>query len=284
MKDEIDKDELGERIKKIRSSLGQTAEVFGKNFDPPANRSLVSSWENGRYVPGPSRVKKIAELGGISVDELLHGSKEGFIKRVLAADIDEGGRFYSALIDLLTRTTNLYDIEGAIFLDKQGKPYPYEEMPQKEFEAKQKMARKYVDENIIGINASIIPNGEFSFEPKDVINKALLYIDMEKTGNLNTFEGQYFNYRKNINDVIPTSIGYQSIEEWKKFYESYEIKFLVDMKERGFPVDEIDPEVTAYKRAVDTFFQNKLMNQAQEFKESIEELYIQYKNELSKYD
>lgn len=73
MKDEINKDELGKRIKKIRSNLGQTAEVFGQNFDPPANRSLVSSWENGRYVPGPSRVKKIAKLADISVNELLYG-------------------------------------------------------------------------------------------------------------------------------------------------------------------------------------------------------------------
>lgn len=72
--DDINKDELGTRIKGVRSNLGQTAEAFGKNFDPVANRSLVSAWENGRYVPGPARVKKIAELADISVNELLHGN------------------------------------------------------------------------------------------------------------------------------------------------------------------------------------------------------------------
>ena len=62
----------GERIKDIRLELGETLEDFGKRFDPPANRSLVSGWENGRYLPSPERLKVIAELGGISVHELIY--------------------------------------------------------------------------------------------------------------------------------------------------------------------------------------------------------------------
>ena len=62
----------GERIKDIRLELGETLEEFGKRFNPPANRSLVSGWENGRYLPSPERLKVIAELGGISVRELIY--------------------------------------------------------------------------------------------------------------------------------------------------------------------------------------------------------------------
>lgn len=70
-KTELDKIEVGKRIKEIRLSLGETAEVFGKHFDPPANRGLVSGWENGRYLPSPERLKVIAELGKISVIDLI---------------------------------------------------------------------------------------------------------------------------------------------------------------------------------------------------------------------
>ena len=73
----------GERIKDIRLELGETLEEFGKMFDPPANRSLVSGWENGRYLPSPERLKKIAELGGMTVKELISAHSVGErIKRI----------------------------------------------------------------------------------------------------------------------------------------------------------------------------------------------------------
>lgn len=70
---EVNKKDLGARIKKIRLASGETAEQFGHHFEPEANRSLVSAWENGRYKPSPERLKKIAELGNTTVDKLLHG-------------------------------------------------------------------------------------------------------------------------------------------------------------------------------------------------------------------
>lgn len=67
----------GERIKYIRLELGETLEQFGKRFDPPANRSLVSGWENGRYLPSPKRLKVISELGGIQVEDLVSTNSIG---------------------------------------------------------------------------------------------------------------------------------------------------------------------------------------------------------------
>lgn len=61
----------GERIKNIRLELGLTMEAFGKLLD--TNKSAVNNWEKGYNQPNKERLKKIAELGGISVVELLGG-------------------------------------------------------------------------------------------------------------------------------------------------------------------------------------------------------------------
>ena len=73
----------GEQIKSIRLELGETLEEFGKRFNPPANRSLVSGWENNRYLPSPERLKEIAEIGGIPVKDLVSTHSVGErIKRI----------------------------------------------------------------------------------------------------------------------------------------------------------------------------------------------------------
>ena len=71
----IDMKALGRRIRVIRKSKGLTMEEFGKLAND-AHKSLVSKWESGGFQPNPERTKKIAEIGGISVDELLHGKDE----------------------------------------------------------------------------------------------------------------------------------------------------------------------------------------------------------------
>ena len=73
----------GEQIKSIRLELGETLEEFGKRFNPPANRSLVSGWENNRYTPNPERLKVIAEIGGMPVKDLISTHSLGErIKRI----------------------------------------------------------------------------------------------------------------------------------------------------------------------------------------------------------
>lgn len=62
---------VGERIKSIRLNLGLSTEKFATLFNPPASKGTVSKWENGRYLPNNTRLKRIAELGHISVDELI---------------------------------------------------------------------------------------------------------------------------------------------------------------------------------------------------------------------
>lgn len=86
---DIDKKALGQRIKSVRKAKGLTLEEFGKLFDSPASRGVVSNWESGNNVPNNERLKIIAELGEISVDELLYGNLESFVYGLYMDILDE---------------------------------------------------------------------------------------------------------------------------------------------------------------------------------------------------
>lgn len=60
---------LGERIKKIRKKLGMSQLEFSKAIG--ATKSAVSNWENGYNAPNNERLKAIAEMGGVSVEDML---------------------------------------------------------------------------------------------------------------------------------------------------------------------------------------------------------------------
>ena len=55
--------------------MGITMEEFGELFDPPASKSIVSRWEKGVSVPNNRRMKRIAELGGVTVADLIIDNK-----------------------------------------------------------------------------------------------------------------------------------------------------------------------------------------------------------------
>lgn len=65
--------EIGSRIKSIRISQGLSMEEFGKKFEPKATKGTVSNWENGNYLPNNERLKRIAELGEVTMTYLLEG-------------------------------------------------------------------------------------------------------------------------------------------------------------------------------------------------------------------
>lgn len=68
----LDKKAVGLRIKTIRQEKGMTLEEFGKLFG--AGKSNVSKWEKGSTLPNPERLKAIAKIGDVTVEELLNGS------------------------------------------------------------------------------------------------------------------------------------------------------------------------------------------------------------------
>ncbi|AMB94408.1 helix-turn-helix domain-containing protein [Aerococcus sanguinicola] len=69
---------IGNRIRNIRLENGLTTEQFAELFTPPASKGTVSKWENGKYLPNNKRLKTIADLAGITVEELLHNNKYSY--------------------------------------------------------------------------------------------------------------------------------------------------------------------------------------------------------------
>lgn len=69
---DINKIEVGQRIKNVRLSKGMTLEEFGKIFN--ATKGNVLKWEKGQSLPNPERLKTIAKLSDITVEELLYGN------------------------------------------------------------------------------------------------------------------------------------------------------------------------------------------------------------------
>jgi hypothetical protein len=70
----INKIAVGARIREIRLARGETMEEFGKPFG--ASKASVQGWESGRNLPNPKRLKSIADMANISVQELLYGTQE----------------------------------------------------------------------------------------------------------------------------------------------------------------------------------------------------------------
>lgn len=72
MKNTVNKKAVGARIRKIRLEKGMTLEEFGKLMG--ADKGIVSRWENGTSIPKAERLKTVAKLGDMTVEELLNGS------------------------------------------------------------------------------------------------------------------------------------------------------------------------------------------------------------------
>ena len=71
--EKINKKAVGARIKAIRENVGMTMVEFGEWLE--TTQSSVSNWERGENLPNKYRIKRIATIGKISVQDLLHGVK-----------------------------------------------------------------------------------------------------------------------------------------------------------------------------------------------------------------
>lgn len=87
---------VGKRIQAIRLEKGLTLEQFSKLIGaskssisewesgkhlPPA-KSIISRWEKGVMLPNNSRLDKIAQLGNLTVNELLYGDNKQDIEEL----------------------------------------------------------------------------------------------------------------------------------------------------------------------------------------------------------
>lgn len=101
-----EKIQLGERIKQIRLKKGMTTKEFGSLLG--ATDSNITSWEKGRTSPNPERLKTIAKLADMTVEELLYGNKLEYAMALCNSLIEESlQKSYSNKI-LITKYSNQF--------------------------------------------------------------------------------------------------------------------------------------------------------------------------------
>lgn len=73
--------DLANKIRSIRFSLGETMEEFGARFN--TSKATINNWEKGRNKPNKNNLLIIANLGGLSVEELIMSNKQIYFKKRL---------------------------------------------------------------------------------------------------------------------------------------------------------------------------------------------------------
>lgn len=113
---EVDKKRFGERVRDWRIKNGLTQDELGKLFEDEelnenkANKAVVSAWERGDSIPSPYRLKKLSDLIGISVEELLYGSIKEYLYSFFASPDKEEltprqlGEFYELYVNRFGHT------------------------------------------------------------------------------------------------------------------------------------------------------------------------------------
>lgn len=72
---EVNKQEAGERIKKVRQMLNLSMDKFGKLLGG-LPRSTVNNWERGINLPKLETLNRIAEVGHVTNEYILYGNQE----------------------------------------------------------------------------------------------------------------------------------------------------------------------------------------------------------------
>lgn len=78
----LDKKEVGQRILQIRKKYGYSMQKFGEIIDN-APKGSVNSWEKGVNLPNEKRLKQIATLGNMTLNELLYGSFNEYVDKLV---------------------------------------------------------------------------------------------------------------------------------------------------------------------------------------------------------
>lgn len=144
--------ELGYRIRDIRLELGETMEEFGARFN--TSKGTINNWEKGRNRPNKTNLKAIADVGGISVDELLYGdqntrvSVDDELAEKLQEYINTKKEVLKQEVKLLAPAalSGLFTL-GMGFKKSREKAIEDYEFHQERIKALQQFGNKYIEEN-----------------------------------------------------------------------------------------------------------------------------------------
>lgn len=106
-------EEIGTRIKKIRTNLGLNLEQFGEKIGG-ASKGLVSNWEHGTNLPNSKRLKLIADLNNTSVEELVYGTNKERIE-----EAREVLKYIPKMKDIFSEPITKNDIDAINYFSKE---------------------------------------------------------------------------------------------------------------------------------------------------------------------
>lgn len=216
------KEKIGQRIKAIRLSLGMTTKDFGALLG--ATDSNVSSWEKGRTSPNPERLRNIAKLGNMTVDEILYGNLGEYLTFLL-----------HGLSDKLMNDDSIPDMLAKnIFSNIRSKYYQSNREITEHFaniNSFEELERDFKESSEKAI--FLAKNGQYRDEAiykefKSDIEKALYYF-------LDYYMYPDFNEEYPLNPDVPFMLNYTvpegMNEEFKNEVEKATYKFLDELEE-----------------------------------------------------
>lgn len=109
--------EVGQRIRLLRKQLGLSLVEFGNRIGD-VKRSAVGNWERGDNLPNNARLKRIAELGNTTVEELLYGSIHEYVSGIVKANMKSKPNNWASVRSLTNRL---------LLLNRWGSPFPSKE-------------------------------------------------------------------------------------------------------------------------------------------------------------
>lgn len=129
----INKNNVGKKIKQIRLSNGWTLKNLSDEISKKIGDSnqiaegVISRWESGISLPNPKRLKAIAQIADITVEELLANPKQDHALKHCKKSLDEliscgdpfpefpqatfTKKYYDELIDLFKDSLSSYDLD-----------------------------------------------------------------------------------------------------------------------------------------------------------------------------
>lgn len=112
---QLNKINIGKRIKEIRKSGSWTLEEFGELIFK-ASKGTVSHWEKGSYLPNKERIKQIANIGNVSLNWLMYGDVRDYLEELFPREFleDFNEEFHLQLEKKMKSEEIAYDDYGKI--------------------------------------------------------------------------------------------------------------------------------------------------------------------------
>lgn len=262
----MSKDNIAARIKTIRQKLGMNQSEFGELIGD-AHKSVVSKWEKGQNHPNNARLKRIAEVGNISINELLYGTVEERAKEVLLEEVDNQGELFDSIIDFLSVSTDLGaqltrhprdEYSNLLSVDDSLKYYD---------DLKREAAERFINKELRNITSKIettsIKTVDINRLDQEIINTAYDHIKQLRISQSFTIEGFYRRLMNSWSNIRVTTMGFEDMDA-----------LIERFKNEGYT------DKAAYNKALEWFYHSKMEKVRSNSLNEVNTIWKEYQSKL----